>query len=320
MTSLPAVYGQQQRALQQQGLEDVLGLFLSSLDVSLATKSTYSRTLKQFLLWLQEAGKTALLQRHELQPEDILQYKEALLAEGKSAYSVSSYLTSVRRFFSWLEVKGLHTNVAREVKGAKKPKGFRKDTLTPEQLRSALDGIDRSTLEGLRDYAMFNLMARTALRTVEVSRATVGDLRQEGGRAILWVTGKGRSAADEFVLLTEETLVPIREWLSLRRAAFGPLQDEEPLFCSLSNNNQGGQITTRYISGVVKRALRAIGLDSKRLTAHSLRHTAITLARLGGASLEATQAMARHSKIETTQQYDHMINRLQGAAEQFIQF
>lgn len=320
MTNLPAVYEQQPRDLQQQGLEDILSVFLSSLDVSQTTKSTYKRTLKQFLLWLQETGKASLLQQHELQPEDILQYKETLMAEGKSAYSVSSYLTSVRRFFSWLEVKGLHTNVAREVKGAKKPKGFRKDTLTKAQLREALDGIDRSALEGMRDYAMFNLMARTALRTVEVSRATVGDLRQEAGQAILWVTGKGRTAADEFVVLKDETLAPLMAWLSMRRSVFGPLQDEEPLFCSLSNNNLGGQLTTRAISGVVKTALRSVGLDSRRLTAHSLRHTAITLAVMGGASLENVQQMARHSKIETTQQYQHYLNRLQGAAEQYIQF
>jgi len=319
MSSLPVVFDQQQTAMSEH-MEDLLGLFLGSLDVSQATKETYHRTIRQFLNWLQNTGKVSLLQRHELEPEDILHYKETLLAEGKSAYSVSSYLTSVRRFFSWLEAKGLHKNVAREVKGAKKPKGFRKDTLTPAQLRASLASIDKSSLEGLRDYAMFNLMARTALRTVEVSRATLGDLRQQGGQAVLWVQGKGRSAADEFVLITEETLTPIQLWLARRRSAFGPLQDDEPLFCSLSNNHMGGQLTTRAISGVVKEALRRVGLDSKRLTAHSLRHTAITLARRGGASLESVQQMARHSKIETTQQYQHYIDRLEGAAERFIQF
>lgn len=319
MSSLPAVHNQQTLPAQQ-GLEDLLSLFLSSLDVSSATKGTYQRTLKQFLLWLQDAGKVDLIKHKQLQPEDILQYKETLLSESKSAYSVSSYLTSVRRFFSWLEVKGLHRNVAREVKGAKKPRGFRKDTLTPAQLRDALSSINQDTLEGLRDYAMFNLMARTGLRTIELSRATVGDLRQEAGQAILYVQGKGRSAADEFVLLTDQALAPVQVWLSNRRAIYGPLQQEEPLFCSLSNNNMGGQLSTRAISGVAKQALRSIGLDDKRLTAHSLRHTAITMAVKNGAPLESVRQMARHSKTETTEQYQHYVNRLQGAAERYIDF
>ena len=72
----------------------------------------------------------------------------------------------------------------------KKPKGFRKDCLTVEQIRTALASFDIYTPDGLRDYALFNLLVRTGLRTVKVSRATVGDLRQEGGESILQIQGK----------------------------------------------------------------------------------------------------------------------------------
>ena len=67
------------------------------------------------------------------------------------------------------------------MKGLKKPKGFRKDCLTVEQIRAALSSFDTATSEGLRDYALFNLLVRTGLRTVEIRRAIVADLRQEGG-------------------------------------------------------------------------------------------------------------------------------------------
>ncbi len=63
-----------------------------------------------------------------------------------------------------------------------------------------------------------------------------------------------------------------------------------------------------------------MGLDSKRLTAHSLRHTAITLSIKGGASLQQAQAMARHSDPKTTMIYFHNLNRLQAGAERFINF
>ncbi len=52
------------------------------------------------------------------------------------------------------------------------------------------------------------------IRTVEVFRGQVEDLRQEGGEAMLWIQGKGRDTKDDFVLLVEETLKPLREYLS----------------------------------------------------------------------------------------------------------
>ena len=116
----------------------------------------------------------------------------------------------------------------------KKPKGFRKECLTTDQIKSALAVFDTTTLDGLRDHALFNLLVRTGLITEEVSRATVGDLRQESGEAILLVQGKGRDSKDDFVLLVDETLRPLRKYLASR----GPLSENEPLFCSTSSFSQ----------------------------------------------------------------------------------
>lgn len=292
--------------------------FLAALDVAKSSRDTYGRQLKKFEAWLEETGRASKL--NTLQREDILEYREDLESQGLSVFSVNGYLVAVRKLFEWLESEKVYPNIAK-VKGLKKPKGFMKDTLTPDQLREALEAIDRSSLEGLRDYALFNLMARTGLRDIEVSRALIGDLRQESGQAVLWIQGKGRSTADEFVLLVEETERPLREWLQARAAlADEPPGDEEPLFCSLSNNSKGQALTTRSISRIVKNRLRAIGLDKRRLTAHSLRHTAITLALAGGASLQQAQAMARHEDPKTTMIYARNLARIQAGAEKFISF
>lgn len=68
-------------------------------------------------------------------------------------------------------------------------------------------------------------------------------------------------------------------------------------------------MTTRAISGRVKGKLQAAGYDSDRLTAHSLRHSAVTLARLAGQDLEEVQQFARHANIATTLIYDHAIDK-----------
>jgi len=77
-------------------------------------------------------------------------------------------------------------------------------------------------------------------------------------------------------------------------------------------------MTTRSISRIVKAALKGAGMDSDRLTAHSLRHTAVTLSLLAGASIQEAQSMVRHSNINTTLIYAHNIDRIGKAAERRI--
>jgi integrase/recombinase XerC/integrase/recombinase XerD len=159
-------------------------------------------------------------------------------------------------------------------------------------------------------------MARTGLRDIEVSRALVEDIRMEQGQEVLWIQGKGRDTKDDFVILTPEALKPIKAYLKSR----GRLKKDEPLFCSHSDRNRGGALSTRSISRIIKNSMRAVGLDDSRLTAHSLRHTAISLSILGGASLQQAQAMARHTDSKTTLVYFHNLERISSGAEKFIQF
>lgn len=286
----------------------VIDRFLNSLDIKRNSKQTYKKGLRKFLLWL-KSEKIENPRR-----EDILAYKHYLEDQKLSSLTLSSYLVVVRRFFEWAESVKIYPNISKGVKGAKRSKGFRKDPLTIEQVKEFLGKIDRSNPLGKRDYAIVNLMIRTGLRTIEVTRADIGDIRQQSGEAILWVEGKGRDAKDEFVLLTETTLKSIMDYLLTR----GGIKDKEPLFTSLSDRNREQRLTTQSIRKIVKKRLRDIGIDSKRLSAHSLRHTSITLSLLGGATIQEAQALGRHADINTTLIYAHNINRLANAPERKI--
>ena len=245
---------------------------------------------------------------------DILLYKDHLKNQGLSPFTISGYMTAVRKFFEWAEGEGHYLNIAKGIKGAKKPKGFRKDPLTVSQIKDLLNSIDRETIQGKRDFALLNLLIRTGLRTIEVIRADIGDIRQEGGEAVLWIQGKGRDIKDEFVLLTGETLKPIRAYLSIR----GEVSGGSPLFVSDSHRNTGGRLTTRSIRRIVKARLRDIGINDGRLTAHSLRHTAITLSLIGGATIQEAQVLGRHSSLDTTMIYAHNLDRVTNAPERHI--
>ena len=309
--TMDIIEGQAREITYQPATEAVAEDFLASLDVAESSKDTYTRSLRQFISWLDDTGRQSL----QLQREDILAYKR-YLKDSLSVYTVNQYLTAVRKLYQWLESQKIYPDITRGIKGLKKPEGYRKDTLTPEQLREALDAMDTDRLTGMRDYALFNLMARTALRDIEVSRALVEDMRLEAGQTVLDVQGKGRTAKDALVVLYPDTLQPIRDYLQAR----GKVDKSEPLFISHSDRNSGDSLTTRSISRIVKKAFRRIGLDDKRITAHSLRHTAITLSIKGGASLHQAQAMARHKSPETTMVYFHNLKRIEEAAERHISF
>lgn len=283
--------------------------FLASLDIRQSSKHTYQRQLKEFFGWCKKNNIGAF------DREVLLNYKLHLSKDRSlAAFTISGYLTAVRRYFEWLEVYHQQPNVARGIKGPSRKRGFKKDSLTVDQVKKMLLSIDRTTLTGKRDFAMVNLMVRTGLRTIEIARAQREDIAQQGGEIVLFIHGKGRDSKDELVLLTPSTYGPIMEYLTER----GSIKNEDPLFASHSTKNFGEGLTTRSVSRICKHHLKCNNLDDARLTAHSLRHTAVTLSLLAGATPQEAKLMARHADINTTLIYAHNINRIKQAPEKKI--
>lgn len=271
---------------------DLLDQFIKDQDVKNSSRTLYRRTLKQYFNWVDLAGYNLV----HVNRVHILEYKETLLKTGKSALTVGSYLTVVRRFYEWAEANKYYPNIAKGIKTPRRKQQFRKQPLKPEQAKQLLAHFEN---QSLRDYAIINLLLRTGLRTIEVVRANVSDITYKGSQRVLLIQGKGRDEKDSFVVLTDKAYKPIQRYLEQREVA----SDMEPLFTSTSNNSKGSKLTTRTISSIAKEGLKAIGLTHKSFTAHSLRHTtAVNILRAGG-SLETAQYTLRHSNPATTQIY-----------------
>lgn len=271
----------------------VIDNFAASADIKPTSRALYVRTLKVFFDWVEETGRDIAA----LTVADLITYKEDLLNAGKSSLTVASYINSLRRFYEWAEALRISANIAKGVHAPKRQQAFRKQPLNPAQVGNLLK-FERAE-ESPRDYAIINLLARTGLRTIEVIRANVGDIIYKAGQRVLLVQGKGRDEKDNFVILTDAAYMPIMEYLKTRPN----VEPSAPLFASESNNNAGGRMTTRAVSGIAKRGLKNIGLDNRVFTAHSLRHTtAVNILRAGG-TLEQVQYTLRHANPATTQIY-----------------
>ena len=286
----------------------VITRFTDFLDVSEITVKAYRSGIKQFITFLTLQNIT------QLNRETVIMFKKALIAEGRKPSTVALYLAAIRRFSAWLESEGLCADFAKGVKSPKQDKSHKRDALTGSQIKACLEGINRTSLQGKRDYAAFLLMSVCGLRTVEVMRANVGDLQEVQGQACLFVWGKGRADRGEFVKLSAPVLQALREYLSER----GQVRDSDPLFTSCSRRNRGGRLTTRTISGIAKSSMLRAGFNSRRLTAHSLRHSAATLAIQGGMSLQEVSAFMRHSSINVTMIYLHDVERMKSQCENAV--
>lgn len=291
-------------------ISELIAQFIATQDVRVSSKGLYSRTLKQYFDWLQRSG--ILIQT--VTRVEVLRYKQELLDNGMSPLTVSSYLTVVRKFYEWAEASKYYPNVAKGIKTPHRKQQFKKQPLAQSESSALLKYYE---LRSKRDYAIVNLLLRTGLRTIEVIRANIEDIAHKGGKRVLLVHGKGRDEKDSFVILTDKAYSSISAYLRTR----GKVLNGEPLFISISNNNKGKRLTTRTISYIAKEGLKAIGLDGREFTAHSLRHTtAVNILRRGG-SLEDAQGVLRHATMNTTQIYTASIKeeqRLKHAPEELL--
>lgn len=286
--------------------------FISTQDVKDSSRGLYTRTLSQYFKWLEDTGR--IVRFLSLTRKDILEYKDYLLSSGLSALTVSSYIVSVRKFYEWAESEKMYPNIAKGIKTPRRKQAFKKQHLTDAKSGELLTHFQNLSL---RDFAIVNLILRTGLRTVEVVRADVGDITFKGDRRVLLVWGKGHTEKDDFVVLSDKAYEPIREYLATRKGA----KAGEPLFTSVSRQNRGERLTTRTISALCKEGLKAIGLDGREYTAHSLRHTTAVAILKHGGNIMDVQEVLRHTSPATSQIYTESVKeelRLEHAPEALL--
>ncbi|MFM7884726.1 MAG: tyrosine-type recombinase/integrase, partial [Microcystis panniformis] len=170
--------------------------------------------------------------------------------------------------------------------------------IDPETFKRVLGGIDRTSLKGIRDYALLILLWSNALRRSEVSKANIGDFNQKS--KILRILGKGRGNQSEIISLGSGTVNAIEAWLEAR----GEHQPDKALFVSVNIGYRNGRLSTQAIYDVVKSRCQDAGI-TKVMSPHRVRHSAITAAlEATGGDVRRVQKLSRHSSLNTLLIYD----------------
>lgn len=301
-SSLPSV--------QLTDVKSILEKFLSGVDVKPITRESYRTWLRHYIDWLMQ-NKILLTQATNA---DLINYKQYLLKEAKpfstenstdknkiSVSSIASFLTAVRKLYTWLHVIGVYpVNIAANLKAPKSSskKLFKKNGLTKEQTLELFNWSEKN--QTIKEYAIVSTLVLTGIREIELVRANIGDIVMIGGKRCLKIQGKGRDEKDEFVIIVDILWERIKKYLATRKLP----QPSEALFISDAKMNKGKGLTTRTIQYICREALDALCLYKQDgYTTHSLRHTfAHNLLRAGG-SAEEVQWVLRHASADTTLAY-----------------
>jgi len=320
------------QTLTKQNFQPVLfERFIKYAGVKETTLKGYITCLHAFRVWM--------FQNRIIQPtrDDIEEYKNFLNESQLKAGTKAQYLRAVKHFFKWLSLEGLYPNIADGCKGNWKidTMHHKKECLTREAVPIVAASIDRKTEAGKRLYAMFLLGVVDGLRTIELSRANVEDIRTIGNRTYLYVQGKGHDEKDSPVLLPAEVKEAIDQYLTART---DKPTGKSPLFVGTANNSKpgsvklvtdkrtgiqkeivnDGRIAPTTISTMLKTMLKNAGYDSTTLTAHSLRHTSGTGVYKATHNLYLTQQHQRHCDPSTTEIYVHAEEREERNTEELV--
>jgi integrase/recombinase XerD len=172
--------------------------------------------------------------------------------------------------------------------------------LEKAEMEALLDGINRKTRSGQRDYALFALMINTGARVQEILNLQVRDLRLDPPCQVR-LQGKGNKV--RFCPIWPRTAQLLSALISARS---GTVQDPaaQPVFV----NRHGNAMTrfgVRYLlrKHVAAAAKKSSSLANKRIHPHSLRHTTAVCMLKAGIDFPTVSELLGHATLNTTMRY-----------------
>jgi len=270
------------------------------------TQRTYRAALGDFF------ESMGAMHIEEVTRDHIIGYRNYLM-ERYAPATVALRLSVLSQLFEEARLRGIvEENPVKAVKRPRVPSESTTQGLTAKEATALLATCDCATVKGARDYAILRLMLYTGLRRSEVVNASWGDLRQERGHWVLCVVGKGGRLRKAKVQVSVKRALD--EYLEMGGRA---LTADSPLFVATQHNRGEVPLSPRTVAQIVKRRAKRAGI-TKRITPHSLRHTAVTLALDGGATVRQAQYLAGHADPKTTMRYDRNRENLDDHASDYI--
>jgi integrase/recombinase XerD len=217
----------------------------------------------------------------KLDLEAIRQYELHLLHERKLAPdSINTFVSAVKfLYLVTLEMPWGDEQFPRVRRPQRLPV-----VLSAEEVRQFFEHVP-----GLKHRAALMTCYGAGLRISEAVALKVSDI--DSGRMLIRVE-QGKGAKDRYVMLSARLLALLRTWYRAGRPRYWLFPSWRP---------------TRHLSaGTLQQTCRDVSRSlgfSKRLTAHTLRHSFATHLLEAGTDLRVIQVLLGHTRIDTTARY-----------------
>ncbi len=203
----------------------------------------------------------------------------------------SRKIVSLRQFWKYLRTKAnlITDNITEGLEAPRLPKHVPKYLSLEESVRLLIE-----CKASPRDHCIITLFLNCALRLSELASLNVEQI----GNDSITISGKG--SKERKIFLTPAAKKAVFRWLQIRN---NMQIKTDALFISRSHT----KISTRGIQNIVKKYVKAAGLDDANISTHKLRHTAATLMyKYGKVDIRSLQQILGHESIATTEIYTHV--------------
>jgi site-specific recombinase XerD len=277
---------------------------VSQRDASPATITAYRDTFRLLPGFASaRAGKApSALGLADLDAPMITAFLEHLqTARGNSARTRNARLAAIHSLFGYAALR--HPEHSALIQRVLAIPGKRRDRtavtyLTADESDALLAACDQETRTGRRDHAMLALTVQAGLRVSELTSLTCSDIRIQAGPHV-HCTGKGRKERDTPLL--PATVRILKSWLAERGG-----QPGDVLFPGPSGQRLSRDAVERRVKLYHGRAGAGCpSLAAKRVSVHTLRHTAAMRLLLAGVDITVIALWLGHESLTSTQAYIH---------------
>ncbi len=261
------------------------------------TLESYQRDIRKFLQFL---IKNKIRSLGKVNRSIIANYLGHLKSNNYASTTISRNVASLRSFFNFLAQENIiPDNPALQLESPRIEKKLPR-VLSLKEVDQLLSQPLVSTVKGLRDKAMLELLYASGIRVSELISLNTADLNHEVG----FLRCRGKGMKERIVPVGNTAISCVQQYLKQGRVKQVKTTAEKSLFV----NHHGRRLTRQGFWKILKKYAGHAGIPGE-ITPHTLRHSFATHLLENGADLRSVQEMLGHSDISTTQIYTHITRR-----------
>ena len=294
-------------------------------DIVLApsTVRTYRYKLQEYVRFLDDIETTVL----EASQEDVVTFIERCVRRGNRESTISGKLVVIGQLYRHIKLRmdvGDELNLEPleletiDLERYRTPSPIEREALSREELRQLFDAMD-----SVRNLLLGFTAAETGFRNSDLRELTIEDVDFEELEIHASNPKNGRPYEAP---ISKDLAFELKQWIDHHRLAYTTASDSSYLF----PGEQSAKLETNAgLNTIIKAAAERAGIQEvigtseihpehqtnagaegsvrqwHRVTAHTLRHSYITLLKDSGVPLSYRQLVANHTNPETTRGYEH---------------